>query len=173
MVSRGRRHCKPVRQDKSAMSALGQNRKFSSRAHVVRFSPGSGHQGGHASRSALCQQWTPAPQQNRSLLFLECRLSAASADPAKKVYRPASNSNQCAEPVEQGGPKRWSRYRLPAWGRRNTGRSWSEPRMGSRSRRRSRATRPALKFFSSTASHKPHCHGSARSRVISPRNSAW
>jgi hypothetical protein len=37
-------------------SELGQKQKFSPRAHVVRFTPKSGHQSGHALRSAMCQK---------------------------------------------------------------------------------------------------------------------
>ena len=33
------------------------------------------------------------------------------------------------------------------------------------------AMHPAMRFCSSTASRKPRCHGSGRSRAISPRNS--
>jgi hypothetical protein len=39
------------------MSALGHKRKFSPRAHFVRFIPDSGHQSGH-TWSALCQKET-------------------------------------------------------------------------------------------------------------------
>jgi hypothetical protein len=49
----------PTDQLGGAMSASGRKRKFSPRAHVVRFTPESGqHQSGQALRSALCNVWT-------------------------------------------------------------------------------------------------------------------